>query len=612
MPLATVQNAPAPAQDFIDLPSTFPSIPDDVKERFPSMADMDGELQIWYAQLSNSLADVTDSVSSATNTLYVSVLNFSTVQGTLASRITTETTNRIAADSVLTDLLITVSALSGSSSNITVSPTPPGSPALNDLWVNNTNIALPVTTFWNGTAWQAQTTPITVAAVAEERTARVTADGYLSTNYSITAVAGNIVTGMQINSSTGAGSPISTVIFEAAVFQIYDGTSAHYPVFATSPGVVLLAGTLQVNTSGKVFIGAGTYNDPATSFYVDSSGDFSLGSKLTWNGSVLGVNGTVVATAGYFGSSVNAVSITSAGLSVGNTGAIEGGQTAYNTGVGFWMGYQSGVYGFSIGNPATNYLTWDGVNLNMLGGVSPNEVIMNSTGLTVGAAGARSVVLGTYAGNAASFNFYNASNVDLMGMYLNGDHQAEFQQAVGNNTISIVTGNGAGTSAIEIYSGISGLPYVIFSLSDATAQLSWQAPLLTLTSAATVGVSLSNPTNNVLTCSGNFVSAGYGRFGSSNVNVANTTNGLSVCDASANSAVAVGQSVADSIGMVWNTGGYGSLYTFGGAFPLKYIASAHEFAGTMQFGTYSAGVIVPTGSITINDAGGTPRQIPCL
>ena len=52
-------------------------------------------------------------------------------------------------------------------------------------------------------------------------------------------------------------------------------------------------------------------------------------------------------------------SITAGDITLSSTGFIKGGQTAYNTGTGFWLGYSSG-YKFSIGNPLGNHLTWDG------------------------------------------------------------------------------------------------------------------------------------------------------------------------------------------------------------------------------------------------------------
>lgn len=54
-------------------------------------------------------------------------------------------------------------------------------------------------------------------------------------------------------------------------------------------------------------------------------------------------------------------------LTVGTTGSIKGGQTAYNTGTGFFLGYSGSAYKFSIGNPSTSALTWDGSLLNVQG-----------------------------------------------------------------------------------------------------------------------------------------------------------------------------------------------------------------------------------------------------
>jgi hypothetical protein len=46
-------------------------------------------------------------------------------------------------------------------------------------------------------------------------------------------------------------------------------------------------------TNNKIFIGTGNYNNADTAFYVDSSGNFSLKNKLSWNGTTLQIDGTV-------------------------------------------------------------------------------------------------------------------------------------------------------------------------------------------------------------------------------------------------------------------------------------------------------------------------------
>lgn len=51
-------------------------------------------------------------------------------------------------------------------------------------------------------------------------------------------------------------------------------------------------------------------------------------------------------------------------LTVDSSGHIKGGQTAYDTGDGFWQGYDGGLYKMSIG-AANNRLTYDGTRLNI-------------------------------------------------------------------------------------------------------------------------------------------------------------------------------------------------------------------------------------------------------
>ena len=58
--------------------------------------------------------------------------------------------------------------------------------------------------------------------------------------------------------------------------------------------------------------------------------------------------------------STNTGSLTVSGnVTIGEFGNIRGGQTAYNTGTCFFLGYSGSAYKFSIGNSTTN-MTWDG------------------------------------------------------------------------------------------------------------------------------------------------------------------------------------------------------------------------------------------------------------
>ena len=50
--------------------------------------------------------------------------------------------------------------------------------------------------------------------------------------------------------------------------------------------------------SGKLYTGDGEHNDANTGFYIDSGSKFSLGDKLTWDGSSLTVRGQIQLTDG--------------------------------------------------------------------------------------------------------------------------------------------------------------------------------------------------------------------------------------------------------------------------------------------------------------------------
>lgn len=54
-------------------------------------------------------------------------------------------------------------------------------------------------------------------------------------------------------------------------------------------------------------------------------------------------------------------------LSIGTSGDLRIGATAYGTGTGLWADYNGGTPRFRVGNPAGNQLTWDGTTLTVAG-----------------------------------------------------------------------------------------------------------------------------------------------------------------------------------------------------------------------------------------------------
>lgn len=84
------------------------------------------------------------------------------------------------------------------------------------------------------------------------------------------------------------------------------------------------------------------------------------GANINWDGVSLNIGGTLNAVGGTLGA-----------LSIASGGNVRQGQTAFNTGTGFWLGDASGTPKFSIGNPAGNYMTWDGTKLTVNAVLNP-------------------------------------------------------------------------------------------------------------------------------------------------------------------------------------------------------------------------------------------------
>lgn len=157
---------------------------------------------------------------------------------------------------------------------------------------------------------------------------------------------------------------------------------------------------------------------------------------------------------------------------------IEGGQTAYNTGTGFWLGYNSSLsaYAFSIGS-STNYLTWDGTTLTIAGSI----VVSSISGLN-------------YAGSASAGG--PANTISGQGA-LATQNTADYSTQVTGTPVSGTTGSitvspspsGAGlylgSTNLGYYSGSAWTTYMDssghFYLGGTSGALQWNGTTLTIT-----------------------------------------------------------------------------------------------------------------------------------
>jgi hypothetical protein len=212
--------------------------------------------------------------------------------------------------------------------------------------------------------------------VSVESRSRRQSDGYLEGYYALRVTAGNVVTGMKITSASGPGTEISDVTFAAANFRIFNGLTGVQTFAVDGLGNVSLAGTITLSSLQVSGLGAlALLNSVAY-------GDIS-GSKPPVNADV-----TLAAING-------GLAITGGGLQLLSGGAaLRGGQTAYDTGLGFWLGDAAGTTKFSIGNSGGNKLTWNGSALTMVGTVTATSG--NIAGFTLGANGFTSGAGATY------------------------------------------------------------------------------------------------------------------------------------------------------------------------------------------------------------------------
>jgi len=133
-----------------------------------------------------------------------------------------------------------------------------------------------------------------------------------------------------------------------------DGTAEFSGVIVRGT-IYATAGQIGGITIAQQALRAGqTAYDTGTGFWIGSDGRFSIGNsagnKLTWNGTTLTLKGEL------------------APVAIAAGGHVRLGQTAFDTGTGFWLGDDAGTPKFSLGS-ATKGLVWNGTDLTVRGDI---------------------------------------------------------------------------------------------------------------------------------------------------------------------------------------------------------------------------------------------------
>lgn len=291
------------------------------------------------------------------------------------------------------------------------------------------------------------------SAISTESTTRATQTGELYAQYTIKADVGNLISGYGLASTANNAAPTSAFGVQAGQFFVAPPTVNQ----ATAPTANLFKGFVWRNsTTGLVqyWTGSAWSTTPQTlpfviqttpqvingftvepgiygeaAFFarlvatrgqigllsVDDAriasvsvgklvaGSISVGEHIQSTGYVTGSDGWRIngdGTAEFSGVVVRGTVYANAGLIGGITiasNAVRAGQTAYNTGSGFHLGSDGR---FSLGNSAGNRLTWDGTNLNVVGGGTFSGALSAATGTFAGRVSGGEFTTGAYTGYA--------------------------------------------------------------------------------------------------------------------------------------------------------------------------------------------------------------------
>lgn len=177
------------------------------------------------------------------------------------------------------------------------------------------------------------------------------------------------------------------------------------------------------------------------------TGDYNATYGATFGSNIFGQINSSNITTYIAGASINLAQINTASITnlaavsafmgnvtVNTTGSIKGGQTAYNTGTGFFLGYSGSQYKFSIGD-GTNGLTWDG------------------TGLTV--KGTLSGASGTFSGSLTAQTI-TAANI------VNGELSAPYANSTAGTSCSITVTIPSGTKTLVVQAFFGSATWTAF------------------------------------------------------------------------------------------------------------------------------------------------------
>ena len=268
----------------------------------------------------------------------------------------------------------------------------------------------------------------------------------------------NISTGriLSTNYVSGSGDGFTNTGTE---FSLDEGLLASKNFTVKPDGSALFKGDLTGASgtfSGTVQVGGTTLTTGNTLNSNTTSGDVGLGNVQNLDAQNQAQTGLIAGT-----------TITGGGITLSSGGNIKGGQTAFNTGTGFFLGYTGGAYKFSIGSSSKN-LAWDGSNLILTGSVfAENGTFSGQLAAAEISSSLFSVTQnGLMTATNATISGSISANDGVIGGWGIGASEI-FSPETGQKRMSLTGGS---SPSLTVLSG-SGAPSVVISSGDTLSDL---------------------------------------------------------------------------------------------------------------------------------------------
>lgn len=219
-----------------------------------------------------------------------------------------------------------------------------------------------------------------VTAVATSDLSGVIADSQISAGtISGNKIKAGSITAAQIAADTITAGQIAAGAISASELAVNAVTANAIAAGAitadklTVADLAAVSANLGVITAGNITLDTAGFIKGGQTAYATGNGFFLGYSGINYKFSI----GNAATGLRWDGASLFINGTVDGGLTLSNTGHIKGGQTAYNTGNGFFLGYSGSAYKLSVGLPTSGF-TWDGTTFNVNGPLIATGNLLNN------------------------------------------------------------------------------------------------------------------------------------------------------------------------------------------------------------------------------------------